>query len=86
MLPAFVRKLRVNGEGVYSGIWNGGRRGCTFSLPSAAGFYLIAESVVDDAKCILVTRVRVCACLFLVAFPRYCTDPDVAWGMVEGAL
>ena len=28
--------------------------------------------VVDDAKCILVTRVC----------PHYCTDPDVTWGVV----
>jgi len=25
-------------------------------------------------------------CLFLSAFPHYCTDPDVTWGMVGGAL
>jgi len=24
-------------------------------------------------------------CLSLVAFPYYCTDPDVTWGMVGGA-
>jgi len=26
--------------------------------------------------------VCVCVCLSLVAFPHYCTDPDVTWGMV----
>ena len=46
---------------------------------------------VAEAKCILVTAVCVClsvclsACLSvslsLTAFPHYCTDPDVAWGM-----
>jgi len=38
--------------------------------------------VVDDAKCILVTRVCVCVsvCLSLAAFPHYCTDPDETWG------
>ena len=25
-------------------------------------------------------------CLSLDAFSHYCTDPDVTWGMVEGAL
>jgi len=25
-------------------------------------------------------------CLFLTAFLHYCTDPDVTWVMVEGAL
>ena len=25
---------------------------------------------------------RLCVCLTLAAFPRYCTDPDVTWGMV----
>jgi len=29
--------------------------------------------------------VRVSACLFLAAFPHYCTDPDVTWGMEGGA-
>jgi len=29
-------------------------------------------------------RLRVC--LSLAAFPLYCTDPDVAWAMVGGAL
>jgi len=33
--------------------------------------------VVDDAKCIVVTRVCVCVCLSLAAFPHYCTDLDV---------
>jgi len=23
---------------------------------------------------------RLCVCLFLAAFPDYCTDPDVTWG------
>jgi len=38
--------------------------------------------VVDDAKCILVTRVCVSVCLWLAAFPHYCTDPDVTREMV----
>ena len=44
-------------------------------------------SVVDDAKCIVVTRVCVCvsACLSAIVRPHYCTDPDVTWGMVEVA-
>jgi len=28
----------------------------------------------------------VSVCLSLAAFPCYCTDPDVTWGMVGGAL
>ena len=28
----------------------------------------------------------VCVCVSLAAFPRYCTDLDVNWGMVGGAL
>jgi len=45
--------------------------------------------VVDDAKCIVVTRVcvSVCvpACLSLATFPHYCTDPDVTCGNTRGA-
>jgi len=37
--------------------------------------------VVDDAKCII-DHARLCVCLSLAAFPHYCTDPDVTWGMV----
>jgi len=29
---------------------------------------------------------RLCVCLFLAAFPYYCTNPDVSWGIVWGAL
>jgi len=25
---------------------------------------------------------RVCVCLYLVAFPHYCKDPNVTWGMI----
>jgi len=35
-------------------------------------------------------RLCVCVCLSvclsLAAFPHYCTDPDVTWGMVGSAL
>ena len=33
-------------------------------------------------------RLSVCVivCLSLAAFPHYCTDPDVTWGMVGGTL
>ena len=34
----------------------------------------------------LVTAVCVSVCLFLAAFPHYCTDPDVGWGNGRGAL
>ena len=33
------------------------------------------------AKCILVTA-DMSVCLSLAAFPHYCTDPDVTWGIV----
>jgi len=36
--------------------------------------------VVDDAKCIAVTRVCVSVCLSVAACLHYCTDPDVTWG------
>ena len=36
--------------------------------------------VVDDAKCIVVTRV--CLCLFAAAWPHYCMNPNVTWGMI----
>jgi len=40
--------------------------------------------VVDDAKCIVVTRVCVSICLSAAARPHYCTDPDVTWGNGRG--
>jgi len=45
--------------------------------------------VVDDAKCIVVTRVCVCTCVMSVclsaaACPHYCTDPDVTWWSGRG--
>ena len=48
--------------------------------------------VVDDAKCIAVTRVCVSVCLSVclsiwlsaAACPHYCTDPDVTWGSGRG--
>jgi len=48
--------------------------------------------VVDDAKCIVVTRVCVslcvsvclCLCLSAAVCPHYCTNPDVTWGRVRG--
>jgi len=45
---------------------------------------------VDDAKCIVVTRVCLCVCLSVclsaAACAHYCTDPDVTWelGRVVG--
>jgi len=46
---------------------------------------LLFAWVVDDAKCVVVTRVCVsvcvcvCVCLSAAARPHYCTDPDVTW-------
>jgi len=39
--------------------------------------------VVDDAKCIVVTRV--CVCLSAAACLHYCTAQDVSWGVVGDA-
>jgi len=47
---------------------------------------------VDDAKCIVVTRVSVsvcvyvcvCVCLSAAVRPHYSTDPDVTWGRDRG--
>ena len=41
---------------------------------------------VAEAKCIVVTAVCVSAYLSLAAFPHYCANSDVIWGMVRGAL
>ena len=48
--------------------------------------FLHFACVVDDAKCIVVTRVSVCVsvCLSAAVCPRYCTDPDVTWGSGRG--
>jgi len=35
---------------------------------------------------VLWPSVHLCACLSLAAFPQYCTDLDVSWGMEGGAL
>jgi len=40
--------------------------------------------VVDDAKCIVVTRVCVSVCLSAVVRPHYYTDPDVTWRRGRG--
>jgi len=40
--------------------------------------------VVDDAKCIVVTRVSVSVWLSAAVCPHYCTDPDVTWGRGRG--
>jgi len=41
---------------------------------------------VAEAKCIIIIGhgrlcVCLCVCLSLSAFPHYCTDPDISWGM-----
>ena len=48
-------------------------------------YFLHFAWVVDDAKCIVVTRVCVSVCLSAAVRPQYCTDPDVTWGVVEAA-
>ena len=47
-------------------------------------FWLHFAWVVDDAKCIVVTRVCVSVCVCLSACPHYCTDRDVTWGSGSG--
>jgi len=44
-------------------------------------FFLHFAWVVNNAKCIFVTRVCPCVCLSTAAFPHYCMDPDVTWAM-----
>ena len=41
-------------------------------------------SRIDDAKCIVVTRVCVSVCLFAAVRPHYCMDPDVTWRRGRG--
>jgi len=40
--------------------------------------------VIDDAKCIVVTRVCLSVCLSVAICPHYCTDPEVTWGHGRG--
>jgi len=40
--------------------------------------------VVDDAKCIVVSRVCVSVCLSAAACLHYCTDPDLTWRSGSG--
>jgi len=54
---------------------------CTFH--SFSSRYIFAW-VVDDSKCIVVTRVCVSVCQSAAACPHYCTDPDVTWGSGRG--
>ena len=45
-------------------------------------FIAFRVSRVDEAKCIVVTRVCLCVCLSATACLQYCTHPDVTWGTV----
>jgi len=51
--------------------------------------FTFCMSRIDDAKCIVVTRVCVfvcvSVCLSAAVRPHYCMDPDVTWGVVEAA-
>jgi len=68
--------------------WRGDSAGNTIEENSSV-FFLIWVCllhfawVVDDAKCIVVTRVCVSVCLSVclsaAVCPDYCTDPDVTW-------
>jgi len=46
--------------------------------------WLHFASVVDDAKCVVVTRVCLSLCLSAAACQHYCTDPDVTWRSGRG--
>jgi len=67
---------------------NRGRHLCSAGRPSRwALAHILVEFillhlawVVDDAKYILDTRVSLCVCLSLAAFPHYSTDPGVTLG------
>ena len=55
---------------------------------SSVGWLLHFTWVVDDTKCIVVTRLCVCVCLSVclstATCPHYCTDPDVTWQSGRG--
>jgi len=55
-------------------------------IVSIAAFSILLHFawVVDDAKCIVVTRVYVSMCLSAAVRPHYGTDPDVTWGRGRG--
>jgi len=55
-----------------------------YSIVILCMFLLHFAWVVDDAKCIVVTRVCVSVCLSAAARPHYCTDPDVTWRSGRG--
>jgi len=58
----------------------------TINMGLATCLITFRVSRIDDAKCILVTRVcvSVCLCLSVAACPHYCTDPDVTWKYGRG--
>jgi len=45
-------------------------------------FHVITFRVRRSRGEILVTAVSVFVCLSVAAFPHYCADPDVSWGVV----
>ena len=51
--------------------------------------YILRTWVIDDAKCIVVTRVYVSVCVYVclsaAACLLYCTDPDVTWRSGRGS-
>jgi len=59
---------------------------CLYSLYAWLLLLLHFARVVDDAKCIVVTRVCVSVCLLAAVRPHYCTDQDVTWGRGRGCL
>ena len=78
----------------YFAYLRGHARMLTALIPTAVSvngpvFLLHFAWVVDDAKCIVVTRVcvSVCVsvCLSAAVCSHYCTDPDETWGVAGAA-
>ena len=69
------RVLRVSGVSTIS------FRGYRFNSDY---IFTFCVSRIDDAKCIVVTRVCVSVCLSAAVRPHCCTDPDVTWRRGRG--
>jgi len=47
--------------------------------------YISRESQTRRRREMYIGHARLCVCLSLATFPRYCTDPDVTWANGRGA-
>jgi len=99
--PEFETIIKQQRQALWSSLYYSGRSDLEWGLsrfichqlflavPQCTMFvYLSFARVIDDAKCILVTRVCLCVsvCIFLslAACLHYCTDPDITWGNGNG--